>query len=369
MSANAPFIFQVNKNDLGTLFVDLLKLEWSTNCPFAELLGNYKAGSGKVTDDLKEIAENETCKVSLSILANPLHRTVYNTGGGVIGVSCLNVYSNCCIDNYGLVSVAPSFENSIMVNYFDLTEGFAQWFVDTVSMGDSEEGVESCIPIKFPLESLVFVLHAIDCFKRIAYKSMLDYKPAEESMVSSREYGETLKLSAESKDARWLLPAFSILTPNLDKYKMNLGPDYMKILTDNKLLVPIKKQDTGEEFFQYSEEGRKLGIEFYSSWMMGIGFESVLFQNENETVIDNGFLAPTAAGNHLFLVEKDSQGNGFVNYSLLGYDDLISKTNELMKKVISGSSANAKAGTSECTSCGSSLGKDSKFCAKCGAKA
>jgi len=368
MSANAPFVFQVNKNDIGVLFVDLLKLEWSRECAFAELLSNYKAGSGKITEDLKEIAENETCVLSLKILANPLHRTVYNTGGSMVPISFMNVYSNTSVDQFGLVSIMPSFENSIMIHSFDTAESYGEWFAETVSMSNENE-VQSNIPEKFSLESLVFILHAIDSFKRVSYKSMLDYKPTDVSMVASKEYGETLKISVDSKDARWLLPAFSILTPNLNKYKMNLGPDYMKILTDRKIFIPVKKQDNGEEFFQFGEIGQRLGVEFYSSWMMAVGFETVVFNPDGtERVLDNGFLAPTAFANNLFEIEKDAQGNGAINYSCLTYEGLISKVTELIQKAIS-SSANIKVGSTDCASCGSSLDNNAKFCVKCGNKA
>jgi len=368
MSANAPFIFQVSKNDFGVLFVDLLKIEWSKGCPFAELLSNYKAGSGKATDDLKEIAENDTCKTALGIIAKPLHRTIYNTGGSVMGVSYLNVYSNKAIDEQGFVSITPSFQDSILIQYFDSAESYAQWFADTVTMSENEE-VQSHLPAKFSLESLVFVLHAIDCFKRISFKSMLEYKPTDESMVSSKEYGEMLKVSVESKDVRWLLPAFSMLTPNLDKYKMNLGPDHMKILTDEKIFIAVKKQDSGEEFFQYAEAGQRLSVEFYSSWMLGIGFESVTFgENGAENVKDNGFIAPTAFGNHLIQIEKDAQGNGVVNYTVMTYEKLINKVNELLQKAVSGSFSNEKVDTNQCANCGSGLNNNAKFCAKCGTK-
>jgi len=369
MSTNAPFIFQVNKNDFGVLFIDLLKLEWAKECPFSELIGNYKAGDGKATDDLKEIAENDTCKTALNIIAKPLHRTIYNTGGSVLGVSYLNVYSNKAIDKQGFVSITPSFEDSILIQYFDSSESYAQWFADTVSMSENDE-VQSYLPVKFPLESLVFVLHAIDCFKRISFKSMLDYKPTDESMISSKEYGEMLKVSAESKDVRWLLPAFSMMTPNLERYKMNLGPDHMKILTDEKIFTAVKKQDSGEEFFLYTEAGQRLGVEFYSSWMMGIGFESVTFgESGAENVKDNGFIAPTVLGNHFFQIEEDDKGNGVVDYSVMTYEKLINKVNELLQKAVSASSTNKKVDTSKCANCDSSLDNNAKFCAKCGTEA
>lgn len=336
MSANTPFIFQVNKNDLGVLFIDLLKLEWSEECAFAEMLGSYQAGSGKITDDLKEIAENETCIVSLKILANPLHRTVYNTGGSMVPVSFMNVYSNSSIDEHGLVCIMPSYENSVMINSFDSAESYGEWFAETVSMC-SQENIESVLPSKFPLEALVFVLHAIDSFKRVSFRSMLDYKPTEETMVSSKEYGETLKLSVDSKDVRWLLPAFSVLTPDMGRYNMNLGPDHMRILTDNKLFIPVKNKDSGEEFFKFGEAGKRLGIEFYGGWVMSVGFESVVFNSDGtEKVADNGFLAPTALANNFFEIEKDAQGNGIVSYNCLTYEGLVSKVTGLMKKVLSG---------------------------------
>ncbi|MGE5329230.1 MAG: zinc ribbon domain-containing protein [Deltaproteobacteria bacterium] len=367
MSANAPFVFQVNKNDLGVLFIDLLKLEWSKECAFAELLDSYNAGSGKITDDLKEIAENETCVLSLQVLANPLHRTAYNTGGSMLPVSFMNVYSNNKIDQFGLVSIMPSFENSIMIHSFDSAESYGEWFAETVSMCSQEE-IESKLPAKFPLESLVFILHAIDSFKRVSYKSMLDYKPVEESMIASKEYGETLKTSTDSKDIRWLLPAFSMLTPNLSKYNMKLGPDYMKLLTDSKIFIPVKKSDTGEEFFKFDEVGKGLGVEFYSSWVMSVGFETVIFNSGGtEKVLNNGFLAPTAFANNLFEIEKDAQGNGIINYSCLNFEGLGSKVENFMQKAIE-NSANVKADTLICANCGSDLNEDTKFCGKCGNK-
>ncbi|MGE5473436.1 MAG: hypothetical protein ACM3UU_04365 [Ignavibacteriales bacterium] len=334
MSANAPFVFQVSKNDLGVLFIDLLKLEWSKECVFAELLSGYQAGSGKISNDLKEIAENETCILTLKILANPLHRTIYNTGGSMVPVSFMNVYSNKSIDEHGLVCIMPSYENSIMIFSFDTAESYGEWFAETISMCN-QESIESSFPSKFSIEALVFILHAVDCFKRVAFKSMLDYKPTEESMVASKEYGETLKTSVDSKDARWLLPAFSVLTPNLNKYNMNLGPDHMKILTDNKLFIPVKNQDSGEEFFKFGESGRRLGVEFYGSWIMAVGFESVVFNMDGtERLIDNGFLAPTAFANNLFEIEKDAKGDGIVSYSCLTHEGLVSKVTGFMKKVL-----------------------------------
>lgn len=330
MSANSPFIFQLNKDDFGAIFIDLLKLEWNSACPFAEALKTYQAGTGNINDDLKEIAENETCKTSLSILANPSLRTVFNTGGGVIGISFLYLYSNPSIDGKGFVSITPSFEDAVLIQYYESAEGFAQWLADAVSITDSEP-ISSIIPSKLSLESLLFVLHAIDSFKRTAFKSMLEYKPMDEAFISSKEFAETLSTSIASKDARWLLPSFAVLTPNLEKFRIDINVESMKLLTDNNFLIPVKSKENNQEFFKFSDDARKLGAEFFSSWMMGIGFESARILNDNETFLGSGFIAPTAGANHLFIISKDSNDKGIAEHKSLAYSGLISE----MEKCIS----------------------------------
>lgn len=366
MNDNETYVFQLGKNDIGTVMIDGLRLQWTNSCPFAANLSSYASGSGIISADLQEIIQDEICRKALAVLAAPSKCSVFNTGGGVTNVSYLNIYSNKSLAGEAVVSITPSFEDSILIQYFNAPEYFAQWFADTLTMAGDDE-VETLLPQSFSVEALIYVFHTIDVYRRLTYKNLLEYRTDIDPMISSQEYSVSLNTSVNSRDARWLLPAFAMLTPNLARYGIQIAPDSLKMVLDSNLLLPIINQATGEEFFKFGEPGRKLATAFYGSWLLAAGFESMSFEaNGAITTINNGFIAPTAGGSHLFMLSQGASGKGVVNYRNLAYSRFV----EQIKALISNTAERPVEISSvlKCVSCGTELTVGTKFCKSCGAK-
>jgi hypothetical protein len=321
-----------------------------------------------------KIVQDPACRNAVEILAAPTHRFGHRTGGGMTPASRFDVCSRTAGGDGTIVVATPSFEGALLVHVFDTREEYLRWWLELLAT-PVEEPAANYLPPPLALESLVYVLHAIDAFRRASYRSMLDYAPAERAVIRPAEFTDSMTASIRARDIRWLLPAFVHLTPDLDLRKFEPRAEHLETLAERDFLLAGKDPKSGEPVFVFGEAGTAMGVEFHRTWVKSVGFDARVLSADGERVIQRAFLAPTAIANHLFVLEPADEGSWNVNHQAYTVAQLAAKYVErldaaLRVPAVVESPAPVRAGPAAvfCHHCGAKLKPGSKFCGACGTR-
>jgi len=371
------FSFQVSRADLGPLVVDRLGLAPGEFSPLAPPLAGYAKGSGRLSAEAEPIAQEALAAKALRILADPSVRLLNQTGGGALAISQFTACHSHRVDPRAVAAIHPSFEGACLVQWFEDMAAYVAWWL-ILNATSTRAAVANYAPPPIRLEALVYLLHAVDAFRRRAYRSLLDYAPTERPAIAPAEFAESMQAAVRSRDMRWLLPALLNLTPNLASVTLEDRPEFPQALEQYGFLVPARERGTGEPLFVFGEAGLVMGVEFYRTWIQSVGFEATVRTPAGWRVAHRGFLAPTGLANHLFLFETDSAGACTVNHQAMGRDALDMKMMRLIGDAVEGKGLSAGAAAApapaarkaaaRCPSCGGEVPEGSAFCNQCGAR-
>lgn len=368
---------------MGPIFVDRLRLPCSASSALATEVQRYVPGSRAASPGAQQVLSHAKFGEVARIAAQPDFRMFHRTGGGALPVSVFGAYRKRTVSTEALVVVSPSFESSYLFQLFPDRGAYLDWWVDTIA-SKVVESSPNYLPPPVSLESLLYALHAVDSYRRVSYRSMLEYAPASNPFVAPREYAETMSRSLASSDLRWLLPAFVFLTPGLNQVNFDLNPENLGLLAALDFLIPTRHEQTGEPIYLFGEAGKNMGVEFYRSWMLSVGFDTAVVGPEGEQVMRRGFLAPTALANHLVMLEG-SGGPCMVNHQALTAVELRSRLEPMLSAGLAVEPARVAAqaapaaqvvdpvragglpvGARTCPSCGAMVAAAGRFCPECG---
>lgn len=217
------FSFQIGRNDLGPLVVDAVGLECDAWSPLAPLLESYRRGAGTPSAEAARIAADPTAAKALRILARPPFRMVNHTGGGSLPASYFTACGSLAVDGQAVAVLNPSYEGACLIQIFDRPHAFLAWWL-ILNAAQADAPMANYLPPPIRFESLVYLLHAVDAFRRGAYRSLLEYRPTDRASISPKEFAESMRESLRTRDLRWLMPAYLSLTPNLTTIALEDGP-------------------------------------------------------------------------------------------------------------------------------------------------
>jgi hypothetical protein len=145
------------------------------------------------------------------------------------------------------------------------------------------------------------------------------------------DFTQTMAAAISSADIRWLLPAFMVILPGFETYKIEIIPENAGVLYDYNFLENAKLA-SGDDVLIFGEAGESMGIEFYRTWLMASGFEINVSESNGFTTTDRIFIAPTAVTNHFVRLETSGNGNTMVNHQAFTIEELNVKLDELFEK-------------------------------------
>lgn len=317
--------FQIQWGDFAWLWKELLGLDCRDLSPFAARVNAPSASPVTDVAALTALAKNPVLAHAASIVSDPDLRLECVLGGGSASIGHVTLYRRR--QHAGAVALTPSVEGAFLLHCFPDTPmaarwlahllsripDFVAWDVDTLSEMGATLELPREIPGEMPFETLLYLLHAIDVFRRGVYRNLLDYRPVEGSLtVTAAEFDETLGAALRSGDVRWLLPAFHRLTPGLADLRVEPRPEHLEILARADLIHPVRTADTGEARYRFGEVGTRVGVEFYRTWHSAASIARTLRGQRGPGL--RAFLAPTAFANHLFEVETRRDGHGAVHH-------------------------------------------------------
>jgi hypothetical protein len=271
---------------------------------------------------------------ALTIAAQPDLLVRGRIGGGSVDLMEFTL-SRCQARGDSLALAAVVAEGQILLRLFTDSQAFIAWFM-THYAGKNEQTVANFIPPTVELGEFIYLLHAVDAFRIATFRSMLEYRAGQQPTLRLSEFMDSMRRSVRSRDIRWLLPAFLVLTPGLDPAAIDLAAEKTQILLDRTFLETHAEPGGGEQVLGFAEAGRTMGVEFYRTWLVAAGFEIRVAGPAGATPVERLFIAPTALANHLVQIEtKAAAGQPVkVNHQALTYGQLEQKLNALFARAL-----------------------------------
>ncbi len=392
MTLNDGTLLQLSGDDLGPFFIDRFGSQPTAASPLAELLAGYGPGTGTLSPGGAEAADLEVAKDLARIVADPKLVLITQTGAGPQPiVRSVTVHNPACHEQ-AFVSATASFEGAVLFEWHESPWLFLARWLSRVAGGADEDVPNLIPPPTTPIEMLL-MLHAVDLFRRAELESQLDavnHGPA--GAVTSEVFAATWTSSIESRDPRWLLPAYLLMMPDAGLEGASLdSPEQLEALERRGFLIP-SSGDNGDDLLVFGEAGRLLGTEFMRLWSGAAGYQAMLARKDSLDPVAAGFLATTALTHHLFRLEEDESQGPFVNHQPLTRSALETTVAQLMARLLelaaqpepeappvpappepAAPAADEKpapipqkAGAGFCVKCGRPLVPEAVFCGHCG---
>lgn len=315
---------------------------------------------------------------ALAIAATPDLVVVGRIGGGSVDLMELQL-ARCKALGNELAMVVAGADQTVLIRLFADSHDFVQWYLSHYA-GKNDQTVANYIPPTVELGEFLYLLHAIDAFRIASFKGMLEYKAGQKPTMRLTEFTDSLRRSVKSRDIRWLLPAFLILTPGLDPQAFDLEAEKTRVLVEKNFLTLPAQPGGQDQVLGFGEAGQTMGVEFYRTWLIAAGFEIRIAAPAGIQAVERLFLAPTALANHWVQIQTVPSTKAKVNHQALTTSQLEQKFTQLLDQTLAlpvvplaaqaAPVQPAAAGTAArfCVNCGSPLKPDARFCKECGTK-
>ena len=359
-----PSVFTINKNDIGILLhrLQLQAVAGSPLHPFAD--------SNTPVTPTEELLQNNLFIAAMQVLAAPQRLIRMYAGGGTQPRGDLFIAVQPQNKTVQAVAVTPSQDDTWTVVAHAEIKSCINWLLDIVAV---ENETAAALPATFSPEFLLYLLGAIDQYKRCGYEELLQYKQGDAYVFTLNAFADNMQKAMKSADLRWLLPSFVVLTPGFSELNLMADSTVYEQLIDADIMLPV--ESTGEPMFTFGETGKELGEEFSKHWIQSSGIEVSTVSGEGAVAQHRAFLATTMLTNHLFEIVKTGTANN-IGYASHSHHSLAALLEEWMTKdVIEPAVVKAEETTVQqavvsvkkfCPQCGEPVRESTKFCAKCG---
>lgn len=364
-----PSVFTINKNDIGFL-LHRLQLQAIAESPLHAFADGNATATGTSAE---ELLQNNLFVAAMQVLATPQCLIRVYAGGGTQPHGDLFICIQTDNKTVSATAVTPTQDNNWAVIPFSETKQCINWLLDFVAV-ENETAAPAVLPETFTPEFLLYVLGAIDQYKRCGYEALLQYRQEESPVFSLNAFADNMQKAMKSADLRWLLPSFVVLTPGFSELNLTANSTVYEQLIDADIMLPVEST-AAEPLFTFGETGKELGEEFSKNWMQSAGIEVNNFSGAGVAVQHRAFLAATLLTNHLFEIENTETGSS-IKYASMSPLSLTALLEEwITKTVAEPATVKAEETTTQqaaasvkkfCPQCGEPVRESTKFCAKCG---
>lgn len=370
-----PVSFIIEQGDIGTLLAGDPGLLPNSGSAFSKVTPVVSTGMDR-NAVYGELLGNRDFLRSLRIIAQPdLYGTVRISGAqGLTGIRFHRKNS----EGSSVAVTEQDTDGRWVISLFDDYKAYLAWWMKGF-VGPSESPTANFIPPKVSLEEFLFVLHAVDSFRRVSYQNMLSHVFSDRTYVKVPEFLRSMADSLKSLDIRWLLPAFLAVTPGVEQYQTAIDPQNIAILLQQDFFTE-GKLDSGEDALIFGEAGQIMGVEFFRSWFTSCGLEINVSGPNGFKTAERLFIAPTVLANHFARLEDAGDGKAMVNHQAYTTEQLTFKLDELFGQAFAidvmpvraksdaAPSPAAPSVRNFCVNCGSKVLAGAVFCDNCGTK-
>jgi hypothetical protein len=394
-TTNESVAFVIKQADIPALFKE-------TGLTSNEGSAFYKAEAGAITDtDVRavygELLADEDFLRACRIAAQPdLYVTARTVG--VRGLSETRLHRKKAEGDWAVLTEMAE-DGGILISAFPDYSAYLDAWVEAFAIVN-DAPTANYIPPQVGLEEFLFVLHAVDSFRRVSYQNMLGHVFTGKTHITIPEFTGSMANSLKSMDIRWLLPSFMAVMPGVERYHTALNAKHLEVLLTHDVFAR-GKLDSGADALVFGEAGQVMGVEFFRSWLLSYGFELNVSGPAGFQTLERFFIAPTVLTNHFVRLGDARGGKATVNHQAYTAEQLLTKLDELfgkafamdvsavsstLKSAQAAAIASAPKGAEKsadarqaktavappapkfCRNCGTKLSAGAAFCAGCGAK-
>ena len=322
----------ISESDLSKLLAETLGLGIKEGSFLFDRKGETESKTGKgSTETYSELVKDPAFLKAARIIASPDFYAVCRIGGGSLGLEEILLHGKK--EEGSWIIAAESFpDGSCTLRIFEDYSHFVSWWMDGFC-GKNEEAAVNYIPPFVAPEEFLFLLHAIDAYRRVAYQNLLAHAFTEQPSMEFAEFVSTMTDSLKSKDIRWLLPAFLTLMPEISEYPLEMTAEKAEILMTLQFAGKMEQKD-GKNVMIFGEAGKNSGVEFFRSWLHATGFELYVRNKDDFEAVERLFIAPTALANHFVRLQKDEAGKTVINHQAYNFEELNVKMQELFEMAL-----------------------------------
>lgn len=329
-SSKEALIFQINQGDLRKLLTDVLGIVPNSGSAFFTAEPVETQSDSNLEYDYNELLENEDFLRAIRIASQPDLYVVNRIGGGSMGISEVRIHRKKSEGAY-VVATAKAADGTCDIQLYENYKAYLSWWMRNFA-GKNEEPVENYLPMEVTMEQFLFLLHAIDSFRMVSYRNLLNHIYTKKTYVKYTEFTQTMVDSIKSKDIRWLLPSFMAVLPGFEKYKLNITAENAAFMVEEGLMENARLAKSKELVLAFGEGGLSMGVEFFRFWMMSSGFEINVSTSDGFVAVERLFNATTAIGNHFVQLKTLENGKVMVNHQTYTKEQLEIKLGELFNR-------------------------------------
>lgn len=326
---NDPASFLIKQADIGALFAGELGLKINAG----SVLYPYSADRRTDTDIRSVYGELLTDGGFLRaarIVAEPdLYALIRNAGIGGLSETRLHrkkTEGDC------VVVTEQKEDGDLILSVFDDYGAYLDLWSQSYA-GSGEDPTASFFPPEAGLEEFLFILHAVDAFRRVSYQNMLDHVFTEKAYIRLPEFLQSMASSIKSLDIRWLLPAFLTVLPGVERYGTEIDPKDVSLLLEYDFFEQ-RKLASGEVVLAFGDAGQLTGVEFLRSWFTSCGFEINVAGPGGFAAVERHFIAPTVLTIHFVQLRDVADGKALVNYQPCTAQQLRAKLGEVFEAAL-----------------------------------
>lgn len=320
---NEPVAFVVKQEDIPALFraAGLTSNEGSAF---------YKAEAGGIKDTNLEdvygelLADKDFLRAMRIVALPDLYVTARTAG--VYGLSETRLHRKRAEGDWVVLTEKVEDEAILLTAFRNYDAYLDAWARDFAGTNDAPAA--NYIPPEIGLGEFLFILHAVDSFRRVSYQNMLDHVFVDRAYITIPEFTQSMARSLKNMDIRWLLPAFMAVTPGLGRYSADLNAKNLEVLLIHDFFKQGKTA-SGEDTLMFGEAGQVMGVEFFRSWLTSWGFEINVAEPGGFKAVERVFIAPTVLTNHYVRLQGPEEGAPTVNHQAYTAEQLMHKLDEL----------------------------------------
>lgn len=373
--------FLIRQTDVETLFVNKLGLNIGIGSILYGQFGN-KGADTDIQNVYGNLLGDGDFLQAARIIAQP-DLYVLMRSAGTAGLLETRLHWKKSEGDYVVLTEWGNDDSLILSVFEDYRQYLGMLLQNYIESG--AEPSTNFFPPEASLEEYLFVLHAVDAFRRVSYQNTLDHIFVERTFISFSTFLQSMAGSIQSLDIRWLLSAFLAVVPGVEQYHIEIDPKALALLLEYDFFEQGKLA-SGEEVLFFGDSGQVAGVEFLRSWFSSWGFEIGIARSNKIEVIERIFIAPTVLAIHFASLKETANGKALVDHKAYSFDETEIEFAKIFKKafemdytsipekVASVPEQKAAMTASEpkqkfCINCGTALIAGAAFCKNCGTQA
>lgn len=153
------------------------------------------------------------------------------------------------------------------------------------------------------LEAYLLTVHLLDIYKRIQFRTMMEYQQMTSFRMTLKEMMEHFDKSLKGRDSRWILPNFVFFTELFNKYKIEMTDEKISKFL-NSPMVKTQKTKNGQDIVVFTDKMADFADECFNHWITCSSLQLVRLVGNDAKSFSPQFIIHTGKGNYVTRINK-----------------------------------------------------------------